>query len=534
MAKRLTKIVLLISATLSMVACNSGGSQSPVTPAPATTETDTDISKLMILVKPNSNQLSQLQSATTAAQKKQLNKQLQQELMAALSVDQMRQIRAAVRDNIIDFAPVALGGRVLAFDHHLSPEQLQNAIESIKKEVSFVDDVENDNGVSPQEISRGEPSLDQWGLYAQFEADIFDWNTFSYIKQLGGGGGFYDNLTKQYIAGNGTGVTVAVVDTGYVPHPDFISALQPSDNLGHYGYQFVTDCYRAGLCPIETPVEQRYLVPHIDALETGKINPSQLHGAWHGTQAIGLIAGQAIEATGIIGAAPGAKIVPVRVLGKNSSGSAWSDVIDGILWSADLHPTIANPNPAKVISLSLGGAGVCSVAMQQIIDLVNAQGVVVVAAAGNDKGNADNFYPAACNGVISVAAADQSKNLFVTFSNAGSSVAVLAPSTSYSTNYYSPTAEYGQGCSGNQCYTKAVFSGTSGAAPFISALAADILSVYPNLTPVQIKQIIHDSADIMLAGKIKCSAVTGSCLASDVGTMNAAKAMELASIVARQ
>jgi len=116
----------------------------------------------------------------------------------------------------------------------------------------------------------------------------------------------------------------------------------------------------------------------------------------------GIIAAIGNNGLGVIGGAYSARILPVRVLGKG--GGYTSDITEGVLWAAGVHPTIINPNPAKVINLSLGGAGACSTTEQDAINAAVANGAVIVVAAGNDDDDVANHSPANCNNVISVAA----------------------------------------------------------------------------------------------------------------------------------
>ena len=100
--------------------------------------------------------------------------------------------------------------------------------------------------------------------------------------------------------------------------------------------------------------------------------------------------------------APGVRVLPVRVLGK--CGGRDSDIIAGMRWAAGLSvPGVpANPHPARVINLSLGGEGSCSAAYRDAVDEITAAGTVIVAAAGNTSGHAV-ATPASCPGVIAVA-----------------------------------------------------------------------------------------------------------------------------------
>ena len=95
------------------------------------------------------------------------------------------------------------------------------------------------------------------------------------------------------------------------------------------------------------------------------------------------IAANTNNGIGIAGLTTGAKILPVRVLGK--CGGTFDDILAGMLWASGvpIAGVPPNTNPAKVINLSLGGFGACDQSMQEAIDDALAQGAVVVAAAGN-------------------------------------------------------------------------------------------------------------------------------------------------------
>lgn len=131
----------------------------------------------------------------------------------------------------------------------------------------------------------------------------------------------------------------------------------------------------------------------------------------HGTEVTSLIAGNGQE--GVFGVNPQAQIVPIRLMG--ACGMSRTDLLDAIRWAAGIPVAGVpdNPHPARVINLSLtGGGAVCSPVLQRLIDQVKAQGVFVVAAAGN------NFQkplaePANCLGVIPVGAVDAENRIEV-------------------------------------------------------------------------------------------------------------------------
>jgi len=118
----------------------------------------------------------------------------------------------------------------------------------------------------------------------------------------------------------------------------------------------------------------------------------------------GTIAAVGNNATGITGVAFGAKVLPVRVLGR--CGGYTSDIADAIIWASGgtVAGVPANANPARVINMSLGGSGACDTTTQNAINSARSRGTVVVVAAGNSNANAAQFSPASCAGVITVAA----------------------------------------------------------------------------------------------------------------------------------
>ena len=191
-----------------------------------------------------------------------------------------------------------------------------------------------------------------------------------------------------------------------------------------------------------------------DHAGNGEVDP-----AGHGTHVAGIIAAHANNGVGIAGAAPGVKILPVRVLDASGSGSS-SDVAEGIIWAAD--------HGARVINLSLGGGP--SPGMQIAMQYALSKQVVTFAAAGNayQDGNLPT-YPAAYPEAIAVAAIDSNLQ-HADFSNTGSYVDLAAPGDLI-------WSTYGQGHS-----QYALMSGTSMATPYATATAALVLGENPNLS----------------------------------------------------
>ncbi|WP_051276133.1 S8 family peptidase [Desulfovirgula thermocuniculi] len=232
---------------------------------------------------------------------------------------------------------------------------------------------------------------------------------------------------------DGEGVKVAVLDTGCdLHHPDL------RDNLGE---------------------GKNILDPHLPPLDD--------HG--HGTHISGIIAAVRND-FGIIGAAPGAKIYPVKVLDRRGKGS-FADVIRGLQWCLEQN--------MRVINLSFG-SNTGSKALHEAIRQVVRKGAVVVAAAGNDGTNHSVDYPAAYPEVIAVGATDEKDGL-APFSSQGKEIKLVAPGT----NILSTK-------SGGSFWR---LSGTSMAAPHVSGTVALLWSLAPGHSAGQITRILYGTAE---------------------------------------
>ncbi len=196
----------------------------------------------------------------------------------------------------------------------------------------------------------------------------------------------------------GTGVKVAVIDTGIRPHADL---------AGQYvgGYDFISDATigNDGNGRDADPTDPGDWTA---ANECAAGEPAS-NSSWHGTHVAGTIAAATNNGVGVAGVAYGAKVVPVRVLGK--CGGYTSDIADAIIWASGGTVTgvPANANVAKVINMSLGGGGACGTTTQNAINSARSRGTVVIVAAGNENQNASNSNPANCAGVVAVAATNR-------------------------------------------------------------------------------------------------------------------------------
>ncbi len=180
----------------------------------------------------------------------------------------------------------------------------------------------------------------------------------------------------------------------------------------------------------------------------------------HGTHVAGIIAANRNNRKGIAGMAPSTKILPVRVLDRNGSGTS-SDVANGIIYAAD--------NGAKVINLSLE-SGMQSVAMSSAVQYAIGKNVLVVAAAGNSGCGllgGGVRYPAGYSGVVGVGAVTKSIQK-ASYSSCGSHVDVVAPGSEIISTV--TRGSVGLGCSSSADYC--TLSGTSFAAPYTAAAGA--------------------------------------------------------------
>ncbi|MFG2039981.1 S8 family peptidase [Dactylosporangium sp. NPDC048998] len=293
------------------------------------------------------------------------------------------------------------------------------------------------------------------------------------------------NLPGAWDLATGTGVVVAVLDTGKTSHPDLDAHWLP-------GYDFISSSATArdGNGRDSNPQDEG---DWYAAGECGQTTGS--NSSWHGTHVAGTIAAIGNNGIGVAGVAYNAKVVPVRVLGK--CGGTSSDIADAIVWASggSVAGVPANPNPAKVINLSLGGSGSCSQTYRKAISSANSRGTTVVVAAGNSNADASGFTPANCPGVVTVAALDRAGNRAF-YSNFGATVEVSAPGGEVRLETDPPgtrstpqdgilsTLNDGATTPGNPIYS--TYMGTSMAAPHVAGLVALMLSKNPGLTPAQV------------------------------------------------
>ncbi|MFD4633196.1 type VII secretion-associated serine protease mycosin [Streptomyces sp. NPDC058284] len=249
----------------------------------------------------------------------------------------------------------------------------------------------------------------------------------------------------------GAGITVAVLDTGIDDeHPDLAGSVLKGEDMVGFGA-------RRG------------------------------DRAWarHGTAMAGIIAGHGHgqgRADGVLGIAPDAKILPVRVIledgdpaRKKARDTRGNALADGIRWAAD--------HGADVINLSLGDDSKSAhpePAEDAAVQYALKKGVAVVASAGNGGERGDHIsYPAAYPGVIAATAVDENgarasfstRRWYATVAAPGDDIVIADPDHKYYEGW-----------------------GTSAASAFVSGAVALIRAAHPALAPAQIKQLLEDTA----------------------------------------
>ncbi|MET7734229.1 type VII secretion-associated serine protease mycosin [Streptomyces sp. NPDC005402] len=255
----------------------------------------------------------------------------------------------------------------------------------------------------------------------------------------------------------GAGVTVAVLDTGVEnDHPDLVGNVLTGKDMIGFG---------------ATRGDRSW--------------------ARHGTAMAGIIAGHGHgvgNGDGVMGIAPEAKILPVRVIledgdaarakARNTRGNA---LAEGIRWAAD--------HGADVINLSLGDDSASAhpeAGEDDAVQYALKKGAVVVASAGNGGEKGDHIsYPAAYPGVIAATAVDKfgtrasfsTRRWYATVAAPGDDVVIADPDHKYYEGW-----------------------GTSAASAFVSGAVALVRAAHPDLTPAQIKRLLEDTARNAPAG----------------------------------
>ena len=299
------------------------------------------------------------------------------------------------------------------------------------------------------------------------------------------------------------GVVVAVLDTGVrFEHPDLGRVANGGVLLP--GYDFVSDSVVAndGGGRDADPSDPGDWVTGAERFPPSFGVCGASPSSWHGTATASLVSAATNNNIGMAGAAPGVRVLPVRVLGR--CGGSDADIQAAMLWAAGVsQPGVPdNPNPARVINMSLGGPGICDAAYQAVVNQLVARGVVIVASGGNGAGG-PVAVPANCAGVIGVTAL-RHVGTKVGFSDLGPQISISAPGGNcINTSPGSPclypilaaTDVGSQGPAGSgwtDSYNITV--GTSFASPLVAGVAALMVSQRPALTAAEVRTAMQTSA----------------------------------------
>ncbi len=270
----------------------------------------------------------------------------------------------------------------------------------------------------------------QWGLQ----------NTGQVIAESSGTSGEDINIIPAWdITTGSSDITMAVLDSGQPDEvPDFEDRVVP-------GYNFVSN--------ITSTVDDHGHGTNVAsiALATGNNNGTMAGIDWN------------------------ARIMPVKILDENNSG-LYSWWIAGIYWAKDAG--------ADVLNMSVGGSGQSSLLSQAVADAIDA-GIHVIACMMNTN-NDVTFYPAGYERVVSVGAVNNTGALAVPFcwgggSNFGNHIDLVAP------------GDYVVGLSNTNPLNGTYWCGTSQAAPMVAGVVSLMLSINPELSPAEVKQILRET-----------------------------------------
>lgn len=221
-------------------------------------------------------------------------------------------------------------------------------------------------------------------------------------------------------------------------------------------------------------------------------SPCGTNDGFHGTHVSGTAGAQTNNGVGLASIGAGISLMPVKIGNCSNQGLPYG--YEGVVWAAN--------NGADIINMSWGSSSGGNYG-QNVINNAWNQGVILVAAAGND-GNNSLLYPAAYNNVISVANSTQNDTK-ANSSQYGSTIDIAAPGTNILSTV--PTSTYGN------------TSGTSMASPLVSGLLGLMKSFAPSASRQDLIDCLLNTADPMSSDQYYNNGQLGS------GRINAYQAM---------
>ena len=278
----------------------------------------------------------------------------------------------------------------------------------------------------------------------------------------------------------GDGIVVAVIDSGVdYNHPDLTGNIW--SNAGETG----VDALGRNKASNGVDDDNNGFVDDFRGWDFVNNDNDPMDDNSHGTHIAGLVAAKK-DGVGITGTAPTAKIMPLKILDSAGVGKI-RDEINAINYAV--------ANGAKIINVSLGGQQLNAQELDAI-RAAEAQGAIVISAAGNDA-RLQPDYPARFANEVGIAVGAVSRNgLFADYSNQAGAEGI---------NYFvAPGGDGGRADSGDVYSTVPLsqpgipyryFAGTSMAVPQVAGVIALMLQANPSLTPADIKRILAETAN---------------------------------------
>ncbi len=196
----------------------------------------------------------------------------------------------------------------------------------------------------------------------------------------------------------------------------------------------------------------------------------------HGTHCSGIIAAKKSNEEGIFGVAPDALVFPIKILNYKGVGTT-SAILSGLEWCIN--------EGIQIISMSFRIPGVekRSVALEQACQVAWEQGIILVAATGNDQEENPQWsvgWPARFETVLGVGAVDKVGTI-ASFSSTGQGVDLVAPGVDILSTYRGSRYR--------------MISGTSQAAPHVAGAAALLKAYRPSLTNEDVYKVLRETTD---------------------------------------
>ncbi|MFH1445671.1 MAG: S8 family serine peptidase [Nanoarchaeota archaeon] len=357
-----------------------------------------------------------------------------------------------------DFENLNLGNIVkLSFDENLDPEEVARILKELSSDIEYA----GPNHLMQPLYDPNDPYWGTSGAWGQAYLDLYGLDSIQ--------------TSSAWEITQGEDVVVAVIDSGvdYI-HEDLQANIW--NNPGEIPNNNIDD-------------DDNGLIDDIVGWDfnANDNDPDDFLG--HGTHCAGIIAAVINNNLGVAGVAPRAKIMAIKGLGP--TGGREDALINALHYAAEMG--------ADVISNSWGGqADPATSPLCDAVTYARNRGSVVIASAGNDDSNVNDFIIAGCDGSIGVAAVDWNDEK-ASFSNWGTGIDVTAPGVNILSLRGKDTDMYGDGLhiipQGDSQGKYYVASGTSMSGPYAAGVTALIKALNPTYNVAQVENVLMSSAD---------------------------------------